>query len=276
MPRVKSGSSTVIGIRVSSLEYFKWNNYCEIKDLSFSQFIGLIMNEFLEWKLLRPVLDAEIISGIMESLKGKIFENPITQKTITFRVKNKILEKWDKTCTRLYLSRTALIKQAINYFYHQDPSKFPQPNALETVRLMNVLYNLILNIGLLSFNQISEIFKHSSIDEWELNKMLEALESQGKIGRKGEQSYMPTVSIKKSMGIRAVSELLVGINNKMKEQISPVDNLEHSSLASTIFDYFDIFLNRINEPEKKSHIIKSKEAVVELKNNLSEILNFPL
>ena len=205
----KSESSTVIGIRLPFKEFFYWNSYCKFTGQSISEFIEDTMNAFLNYSLFTPLYDKAIVEGIKASYTVLTPEKKL--KPVTFRVKNSQLKRWNLHSARLKITRTALIRQAVTFYFDENPNEIPKPDALEITRIMDTVLNLIKEMGLMDFHKIRAIF--NGVDEWLLVDILNSLEKQQKLGRKGMDKYIATTSSSYSdIDSMWVAELLSIVN----------------------------------------------------------------
>jgi hypothetical protein len=287
MAYIRKENSTVIGIRLPPKELYYWTAYCQHTGLSVSEFIMLTMNAFIDLAILRPLYDTKIIAKIKNSIKGLDFSFEL--QPITFRVKNSVLKEWDEYCNRLKITRTAFIRQAVNFFYDQNPNEFPSPDALELVRLMNILYNLIQYMGLMDYVQITSIFQ--GVDDWLVTRMLNALEQQQLLGRKGIDTYIATTSADPTTNTMWVAELLERVNEEIKkprqtknnQDISIISSQENISLIGRIFEFLHLIIKNKEKELKSEHIggelkqmpKKAKQAISELEKIFSLLFQVP-
>ncbi len=198
--------SKAITFKLPMEEYFLVSNYAEYENISLSEFLTNIVNNFLLIDYSIEHHNRWLVKELKDSLKIKRLPERTELEVISVRINRSDLNYWDVYCEHHFIPRTSLIRQAISNFFYPNgrPMRIQNYKKLE-----KIIYNLILGTGAINYNQLALIFK--DISPKLLNEILYNFENNGFVGQKGDEfgrSYVPTTESEKSIGPHFLGELL--------------------------------------------------------------------
>ncbi len=203
----KIESPRIISFRLLPSEIYLWKNYCINVRISQSRFLISKVNRFLSLKPLKEDEDNEIaINAVKKSRKYKQLlkiekinskdklniSNSLNLPKVSLRLSKSTLNEWDSFRESRYISRTALIRQTLNSFFSDPLKSLIKFEEKTTERLSSVISFLICEVGSIDFKRLIDIF-NSKVDPSTLQHVLDKLEEEGTITRKGQRdNYVPT------------------------------------------------------------------------------------
>ncbi|MHA1473824.1 MAG: hypothetical protein ACTSQ5_01420 [Promethearchaeota archaeon] len=219
----KIESPRIISFRLLPSEIYLWKNYCINIRISQSRFLISKVNRFLSLKPLKEDEDNEIaINAVKKSRKYKQLlkieklnskdklniSNSLNLPKVSLRLSKLTLNEWDSYRESRYISRTALIRQTLNSFFSDPLKTLIKFEEKTTERLSSVISFLICEVGSIDFKRLIDIF-NSKVDPSTLQHVLDKLEEEGMITRKGQRdNYVPTNPPEYRGGSLMLGELL--------------------------------------------------------------------
>ena len=260
---VSPKKTTVVGIKLLEQDYLLWDFLRKEYQKSFSELITSTVTQYLQAKISAPISDSGLIYRLKQLFEKVEFRKEI--RTLTFRVNSIKLKEWDHFCEQRFISRTALIKQAMNGRIDPVIGRFLKYSDPHMIRLQIILQNMISRIGLMEYEDIAGIFE--GVDRTILNHMLNSLEEKGIIGRKGWNTYVPANS---SVGM--ADALLIAGNlgqfvENMREFPDDFEMSDHDSLLNVVFEYFGAIFARKGTTQFEfdiQNLKQTKERMIEL------------
>ena len=242
-------SSTVVGVSLSPQEYFLWNSFRESKNVSWAEFVIAAVEQFRDLKFSLPLEEQYFIQSLQTKLKKTRMLSK--KRTVTIRIPKTTLQSWDRHCTKRFISRAILIKQAVNAYFNVDVEQILKGEDQETLKLQIYLQNMIERMGLVKFRDLISIFE--GVDVRILSYLLNKLESQGRIGRKGLDTYVPADSTLNLVDSLVVASNLGGILERIRQNPEELENRpDHLSLLQVIFEYSDVIFLSLEKSGQKS------------------------
>lgn len=221
MERIES--PRIISFKLLPSEIYLWKNYCINIGISQSRFLILKVNRFLSLKPLKEDDDNEMaIDAVKKSRKYKQLlkiekknskdnlniSNSLKLPKVSLRLSKSTLNEWDSYRESRYISRTALIRQTLNSFFCDPLKSLIKFEEKTTERLSSVISFLICEVGSIDFQRLIDIF-NNKVDPSTLQKVLDKLEEEGTITRKGQRdNYVPTNPPEYRGGSLMLGELL--------------------------------------------------------------------
>jgi len=252
--------SNVVGIKLTTHEYIVWDAYREEKNQCFAELIHQAVENYIILKIIDSLPDATFFSDLQEKLQHLTPGGDL--RTVTFRVKELTLNKWDHYAKVRFISRTALIKQAVNAFFNPTLDRFLKTEDPLSQRLKRILLNTIVRIGIVNFNELAEIFEN--VNPRLLNDMLDSLEGEGSIGRKGFETYVPTDPRAVNLDTRLVAGNLGRIIENLHNNREDLEDPTHLSLTQAAFEYLETIITSFTDRKTQKEIAK----ILSLKKNL--------
>jgi len=221
MERIES--PRIISFRLLPSEIYLWKNYCINIGISQSRFLISKVNLFLSLKPLKE--DDYNKKGIEVVKKTRKYKQllKIEKKNskdrlniskslnlpkVSLRLSKSILNDWDSFRESRFISRTALIRQTLNSFFSDPLKTLIKLEEKATERLSSVISFLICEIGSIDFQRLIDIF-NNKVDPSTLQRVLDKLEEEGTITRKGQRdNYVPTNPPEYRGGSLMLGELL--------------------------------------------------------------------
>ena len=219
----KIESPRIISFRLLSSEIYLWKNYCINIRISQSRFLISKVNRFLSLKPLNEDYDNEkTIDAVKKNRKYKQLlkiektnskdklniSNSLNLPKVSLRLSKSTLNEWDSYRKSRYISRTALIRQTLNSFFSDPLKSLIKFEEKTTERLSSVISFLICEVGSIDFKRLIDIF-NSKVDPSTLQHVLDKLEEEGIITRKGQRdNYVPTNPPEYRSGSLMLGELL--------------------------------------------------------------------
>lgn len=221
MERIES--PRIISFRLLPSEIYLWKNYCINIGISQSRFLISKVNLFLSLKPLKE--DDYNKKGIIVVKKSRKYKQllKIEKKNskdrlniskslnlpkVSLRLSKSILNEWDSFRESRFISRTALIRQTLNSFFSDPLKTLIKFEEKATERLSSVISFLICEIGSIDFQRLIDIF-NNKVDPSTLQRVLDKLEEEGTITRKGQRdNYVPTNPPEYRGGSLMLGELL--------------------------------------------------------------------
>jgi hypothetical protein len=266
-------SSTVVGVSLSPQEYFLWNSFRESKNVSWAEFVIAAVEQFRDLKFSQPLEEQYFIQSLQTKLKKTRMLSK--KQSVTMRIPKSTVQKWDKFCKKRYISRAILIKQAVNAYFNTDIEQILKGEDQETLKLQNYLQNMIERMGLVKFRDLISIF--DGIDVRVLSYLLNKLESQGRIGRKGQDTYVPADSTLNLVDSLLVASNLGRILERIRQNPEELENRpDHLSLLQVIFDYSDVIFLSLEKSGQQAGGDESEKTPEEFKHaqfNLKQAQN---
>jgi len=242
-------SSTVVGVSLSPQDYFLWNSFRESKNVSWAEFVIAAVEQFRDLKFSLPLEEQYFIQSLQTKLKKTRMLSK--KQTVTIRIPKTTLQSWDRHCTKRFISRAILIKQAVNAYFNVDVEQILKGEDQETLKLQIYLQNMIERMGLVKFRDLISIFE--GVDVRILSYLLNKLESQGRIGRKGLDTYVPADSTLNLVDSLVVASNLGGILERIRQNPDELENRpDHISLLQVIFEYSDVIFLSLEKSGQKS------------------------
>ena len=242
-------SSTVVGVSLSPQEYFLWNSFRESKNVSWAEFVIAAVEQFRDLKFSLPLEEQYFIQSLQTKLKKTRMLSK--KQTVTIRIPKTMLQSWDRHCKKRFISRSILIKQAVNAYFNADVEQILKGEDQETLKLQIYLQNMIERMGLVKFRDLISIFE--GVDVRILSYLLNKLESQGRIGRKGLDTYVPADSTLNLVDSLVVASNLGGILERIRQNPEELENRpDHLSLLRVIFEYSDVIFLSLEKSGQKS------------------------
>ncbi|MHA1511235.1 MAG: hypothetical protein ACTSRX_05885 [Promethearchaeota archaeon] len=134
--------------------------------------------------------------------------NSLNLPKVSLRLSKLTLNEWDSYRESRYISRTALIRQTLNSFFSDPLKTLIKFEEKTTERLSSVISFLICEVGSIDFKRLIDIF-NSKVDPSTLQHVLDKLEEEGMITRKGQRdNYVPTNPPEYRGGSLMLGELL--------------------------------------------------------------------
>ncbi len=180
-----------MGIRITTQELLLLQLYGEDRGLSVVELISILMENFLQFphKIIE-LKEARLIHKLLEEVSRKNAEEEVSLNSLTFRVGEWTLRKWDTIAKSRLITRTTLIRQAINAFFNPDLQLDLKMQDEVIIQFKHILNKVIQRLQKLEYNDIREIFE--GVNPKIINELLVRLEEEGRIGRKGPDTYVPT------------------------------------------------------------------------------------
>jgi len=219
----KIESPRIISFRLLPSEIYLWKNYCINIRISQSRFLISKVNRFLSLRPLKEDEDNEkTIDEVKKSRKYKQLlkieknnskdklniSNSLKLPKVSLRLSKSTLNEWDSYRELRYISRTALIRQTLNSFFSDPLKSLIKFEEKTTERLSSVISFLICEVGSIDFKRLIDIF-NSKVDPSTLQHVLDKLEEEGTITRKGQRdNYVPTNPPEYRSGSLMLGELL--------------------------------------------------------------------
>ena len=219
----KIESPRIISFRLLPSEIYLWKNYCINIRISQSRFLISKVNRFLSLKPLNEDYDNEkTIDAVKKNRKYKQLlkiektnskdklniSNSLNLPKVSLRLSKSTLNEWDNYRKSRYISRTALIRQTLNSFFSDPLKSLIKFEEKTTERLSSVISFLICEVGSIDFKRLIDIF-NSKVDPSTLQHVLDKLEEEGMITRKGQRdNYVPTNPPEYRSGSLMLGELL--------------------------------------------------------------------
>lgn len=255
--------TSVVGIKLIEQEYFLWDLLRNEYQKSFSELITSTVARYLELKTETPITDSGLIFKLKQLFDEVKFKKE--NRTLTFRVNSVILKDWDHYCEQRFISRTALIKQAMNGRIDPVIGRFLKYSDPHIIRLQTILNNMISRIGLMEYEDIAAIFE--GIDRTVLNHMLNSLEEKGIIGRKGWNTYVPANSTAGMTDALLIAGNLGRFVENLDDFPENYEMSDHDSLLNVVFQYFEVIFARNGGIDFKfdvQNLNETKERMIDL------------
>ena len=221
MERIES--PRIISFRLIPSEIYLWKNYCINIGISQSRFLISKVNLFLSLKPLKEDdYNKKGIEVVKKSRKYKQLlkiekknskdrlniSKSLNLPKVSLRLSKSILNEWDSFRESRFVSRTALIRQTLNSFFSDPLKTLIKLEEKATERLSSVISFLICEIGSIDFQRLIDIF-NNKVDPSTLQRVLDKLEEEGTITRKGQRdNYVPTNPPEYRGGSLMLGELL--------------------------------------------------------------------
>ncbi|UYP45644.1 hypothetical protein NEF87_001929 [Candidatus Lokiarchaeum ossiferum] len=260
---VSPKKTTVVGIKLMEQEFFLWDLLRNEYQKSFSEIITSTVARYLELKMATPITDSGLIFKLKQLFEKVKFKKE--SRTLTFRIKSTVLKEWDRFCEQRFISRTALVKQAMNGRIDPVIGRFLKYSDPYIIRLQKILNNMISRIGLMEYEDIAAIFE--GIDRTVLNHMLNTLEEKGIIGRKGWNTYVPANSTAGMTDALLIAGNLGRFVESMNEVSDDFEMSDHDSLLNVVFQYFEAIFARKGTTQFNfdvQNLRETKERMIEL------------
>ena len=219
----KIESPRIISFRLLPSEIYLWKNYCINIGISQSRFLISKVNLFLSLKPLKEDdYNKKGIEVVKKSRKYKQLlkiekknskdrlniSKSLNLPKVSLRLSKSILNEWDSFRESRFVSRTALIRQTLNSFFSDPLKTLIKLEEKATERLSSVISFLICEIGSIDFQRLIDIF-NNKVDPSTLQRVLDKLEEEGTITRKGQRdNYVPTNPPEYRGGSLMLGELL--------------------------------------------------------------------
>ena len=127
---------------------------------------------------------------------------------VSLRLSKSTLNEWDSYRESRYISRTALIRQTLNSFFSDPLENLIIFDENTKKRLSSVISFLICEVGSIDSQRLIDIF-NNNVDPSTLQQVLDKLEEEGTITRKGQRdNYVPTNPPEYRGGSLMLGELL--------------------------------------------------------------------
>ena len=219
----KIESPRIISFRLLPSEIYLWKNYCINIGISRTGFLISKVNRFLSLKPLKEDDDSEkAINSIKKSRQYKQLlkiekrnskdklniSNSLKLPKVSLRLSKSTLNEWDSYRESRYISRTALIRQTLNSFFSDPLENLIIFDENTKKRLSSVISFLICEVGSIDSQRLIDIF-NNKVDPSTLQQVLDKLEEEGTITRKGQRdNYVPTNPPEYRGGSLMLGELL--------------------------------------------------------------------
>ena len=183
--------SKVVGIRITTQELLLLQLYGEDRGLSVVELISILMENFLQFphKIIE-LKEARFIHKLIEEVSRRKVEDEDSLNPLTFRIGEWTLQKWDALAKSRLITRTTLIRQAINAYFNPNLQLDLKLQDDVVVQFKHILNKVIQRLQKLEYEDIREIFE--GVNPKIINELLARLEEEGRIGRKGPDTYVPT------------------------------------------------------------------------------------
>lgn len=252
--------SIIVGLRITKGEELLWSTYCEYQrhqgnDLSLADFIQAAVKEIISPELQPKSISQDVFHLFQEHLQQSDLNRSQDLIRVNFRVPESVVKDWDQYADARFISRTALIRQATHAYLNpeiewllkeQDMSN-PFWRRMSSV-IKDIIQNIITRMRMVKYTDLIPIFE--GIDPVILNDWLSQLETEGKINRKGMETYVPAESADFSpMGMALVEEL-DAMQQEIRRNPEEINAYYHSSLLQKVFGYVETYLKRNQELSK--------------------------
>ncbi len=203
----KIESPRIISFKILPSELYIWKLYVKSIGKTASRFLISKVDQFLSLKPLKEDdYNQNSIDAIKKSRKYKqLLKNEENERNaivnlskslqltkVSLRLSKLTLKDWDNYRKSRYISRTALIRQTLNSFFSDPLKSLIKFEEKTTERLSSVISFLICEVGTIDFKRLIDIF-NSKVDPSTLQHVLDKLEEEGTITRKGQRdNYVPT------------------------------------------------------------------------------------
>ena len=265
--------TAVVSLKITPSEYILWKSYCEVQNITISQLILQTITYFIQPEGITNILSDETIRLAQKNQHEGIHHEQITKipSTLSIRIPQSLLREIDKFAKEKFLSRTALLKQAADYFFHfsEEIANF-KINALEFQIFTILLRNLIVRMGMIDFSQIAAIFE--PLDQSHLSKMLLYLEQKGVIGQKGREIYVSNTDAEGMTGILFIAEKLLHVIEQIKQNPEFLDQTGHISLFKTIFEYFEACFTAPRKTTEAEKVKGIQQQIAKLRTDIGELM----
>ncbi len=238
LPKHDAGHGTqIIGFRVPQNELKLWQYFADKYKMSLTAFLVTAVDSFLHPE--RPTGIPQGEGPAPDWLTDGVRKTP---QYLNLRVPKEIVAAWDEACGQFYCTRIALIQQAVRWVtLRQDQRKLV---GLTGIIIKNILLHLITTLGSLDFSHIAAIF--SEWDPAALIQMIGALETEGHIMRKGQETYVPAGGVDPALGPRFVAGHLVLAADTLRTSPEEWDEMQQALLAQAAVEYLDQHATTLN------------------------------
>jgi hypothetical protein len=255
-------SSKIIGFRIPIQDLFLWEQYYTNRKWTLSKFIKESVNEYIN-----PGDKADFDNYDFK-LNPETKLNIPGKKYINLRITDAELIPWDEYCKYNKLDRTQLILEATRY--KMDPTRKRQSRDYSKIK--KILNNVIKEWGLIDYRSLTTIF--DSIDSSEITNMLNDLEKDYLIMRKGQEVYTATQESDINTDVRYLIEYFTRFLDSIENQQlfdssttifqNELERSEIESLNIVIFEYLYFVTKNIGitaNTEETDEILKQIRSV---------------
>jgi hypothetical protein len=215
-----------------------WQYFADKYQLSLTQFIVSAVDSYLHPE--KPAFIARNAVPVQKWVTDGVGHAP---QYVNLRLPRDTIAEWDEAGKQFYCTRMALVQQAINWVTKHQVSR--KPVGLVGVACKDILLNLITTLGSLDFDHAQTIFQ-----EWDrasIVQMLDALEEEGHIMRKGHETYMPVGGPDRTWGPRFVAGNLVHLTPALQTKLEEDEAVQHRLLVQAMFEYLEVYADKVDK-----------------------------
>lgn len=265
-------STKIIGFRIPIQELFLWEQYYTNRKWNLSKFIKESVNDYINpnEKIDFENYDFKLNPDTKLCIPGK--------KYINLRITDADLIPWDIFCKKNKLDRTQLILEATRF--KMDPTRKRQSRDYTNIK--RILNNVIKEWGLIDYRSLTTIF--DSIDPSEITNMLNDLEKEYLIMRKGQEVYTATQESDIITDVRYLIEYFTRFldsveNQQLLDSSAPIlqNELERSDIESlnrVIFEYLNYIAKNIGITSTTQETEDIISQIRLLESSLGALVNF--
>lgn len=239
MPDHSAGHGTqIIGFRVPKDEMKRWQYFADKSGRSLTQFLAGAVESFLH-----PERPSTFPRGPLPIPKWVTEGVGHTPQYVNLRLPRETIAEWDEAGKQLYCTRMGLVQQAVHWVTGQIIHR----KAFGSVGVVakDILLHLINTLGSLDFDHADAIFQ--GWDRASVMQMLDALETEGLVMRKGQETYMPVGGPDRTWGPRFVAGNLVQLTPTLEASLEEEEAVQHRLLVQAIFEYLEVYASAVDK-----------------------------
>jgi hypothetical protein len=229
--------------------------FCNRFHLDISKFIIQAVKEYLNPELNSQEISLsqqiQEVSQSQEIPRKKGSNNSKEKKYVNLVVKKFLLKAWDDFCAEHLIDRSVLILEATRCKLNTKRRLLPKHEY--EIRIHQIVNNVIQEWGPIDLNDLRTIFE--PLDYAELQNVLDWLESQNYIMRKGFDSYTATASSPTTPNFRNLIEYFSRVlewieteptGERKEGESGIVANIQEiASLNRVIFDFQRLLIKNL-------------------------------
>ena len=243
MPKHDAGHGTqIIGFRVPNGTLKTWQYFADRNGLPLTQFLVAAVNGYVQKEF--PAIIARGEGSAPAWVTRGLDAAP---QYVNLRLPREIIAAWDAWCAKVGCTRTDLVADAANWVLSGHVQEQPIRAIWPTCK--NILLNLVNVLGFLDFPHIAAVFK--DLDQASISHMLDALETERMLVRKGQEAYLPAQRAERKSSrdeeaatrdeseweLRFVVQYLSLVTDALQHSKPDADKSEHRRLMQAAIDY---------------------------------------